>query len=485
MRKFALLILLMLLVSAATVSGREGPFKHRFGFIYGLGNLKSPEKPYFSFNHGWGFFIGTGPEKFGLNFSLFFQNNYSDSSAANHFGFFANKDAAEFAFKSVRAGFDIDYRLKESGRLRPKVGVGLGYLIWKYADPVGDTVIQTLGDKNNTIDFSAAEMYLSASAGLEMKSARRLVFDLSTSIDYLTGIGTAFGDETNDDRGRLIMRTGLKLSYLFGREQKKPPAPPVWPSEETWSAEDAAKPAPAERDSDGDGINDRHDECPNTPRGAYIDDSGCPVDSDGDGVYDGLDDCPLTPLTAAGFIDIFGCPIDSDFDGVPDFRDHCRTGPVGTPVDENGCPVDSDDDGVYDGIDDCPDTEEGIEVDERGCIDISFLHEPMRINIDYLSGSFEIDERTKKRMQPLIRKLKILSDVTITIVGYTDNVGPSEANRALSQKRANRMRDWLQSQGIDEQRMKAIGKGETNFIVSNKTAEGRAKNRRIELVFSK
>ncbi|MFN2384477.1 MAG: outer membrane beta-barrel protein [Gemmatimonadota bacterium] len=89
------------------------------------------------------------------------------------------------------------------------------------------------------------------------------------------------------------------------------------------------------RDSDFDGVPDKDDLCPNTPRGVIVDETGCPIDSDGDGVPDGLDACPNTPQ--------------------------------GAMVDERGCPMDSDNDGVYDGIDKCPNTPAGVQVDETGC----------------------------------------------------------------------------------------------------------------------
>jgi OOP family OmpA-OmpF porin len=108
----------------------------------------------------------------------------------------------------------------------------------------------------------------------------------------------------------------------------------------------------------------------------------------------------------------------------------------------------------------------------------------LRINIDYPSGSFEVDVRTKERLGPLVQKLKILDHVKIAIHGYTDNIGPAEANQELSQKRANRMRDWLVSLGIASDRLTPVGKGETNFVASNETATGRALNRRIEFIFS-
>jgi hypothetical protein len=89
------------------------------------------------------------------------------------------------------------------------------------------------------------------------------------------------------------------------------------------------------RDTDFDGVPDKEDLCPNTPRGVIVDETGCPVDSDSDGVPDGLDACPNTPQ--------------------------------GAMVDERGCPLDSDNDGVYDGIDRCPNTPAGVQVDETGC----------------------------------------------------------------------------------------------------------------------
>ena len=58
-------------------------------------------------------------------------------------------------------------------------------------------------------------------------------------------------------------------------------------------------------DLDGDGVFDRLDRCDNTPKGAIVDEWGCPLDSDGDGVYDGLDRCPDTPRGEK--VDAQGC----------------------------------------------------------------------------------------------------------------------------------------------------------------------------------
>ena len=119
------------------------------------------------------------------------------------------------------------------------------------------------------------------------------------------------------------------------------------------------------KDSDGDGVPDNKDACPNTPLGAHVDAKGCPIDSDSDGVPDGIDQCPNTPAGAT--VDAKGCPADSDGDGVPDGIDQCPNTPAGATVDAKGCPTDSDGDGVPDGIDQCPNTPPGATVDAKGC----------------------------------------------------------------------------------------------------------------------
>lgn len=118
-------------------------------------------------------------------------------------------------------------------------------------------------------------------------------------------------------------------------------------------------------DSDKDGVTDNLDKCPGTPSGVKVDKDGCPLDSDGDGVADYLDKCPNTPAGVKVGAD--GCPLDSDGDGVPDNKDKCPGTPAGVKVDVNGCPLDSDGDGVPDYLDKCPNTPAGVMVDKDGC----------------------------------------------------------------------------------------------------------------------
>lgn len=125
------------------------------------------------------------------------------------------------------------------------------------------------------------------------------------------------------------------------------------------------------RDADKDGVLDKIDMCPHTPRNVRVDALGCPVDTDGDGVPDYLDECLDTPQEAWGMVDPSGCMIDTDLDGVPDYLDLCPDTPeeARASVDENGCTRDTDHDGVPDYRDDCPNTlpEAAAFVDEHGC----------------------------------------------------------------------------------------------------------------------
>ena len=118
-------------------------------------------------------------------------------------------------------------------------------------------------------------------------------------------------------------------------------------------------------DSDGDGVLENRDRCPDTPTGAQVDASGCPSDSDADGVPDGVDRCANTALGAD--VDSTGCTKDSDGDNIADGIDRCPDTEAGVLVDPNGCPRDSDGDAIPDGLDRCSETPKGATVDALGC----------------------------------------------------------------------------------------------------------------------
>jgi outer membrane protein OmpA-like peptidoglycan-associated protein len=88
------------------------------------------------------------------------------------------------------------------------------------------------------------------------------------------------------------------------------------------------------------------------------------------------------------------------------------------------------------------------------------------------------------RLNQVADALKSEPDRAITIEGHTDNVGSVEVNLDLSRRRAERVRDYLVERGIDPARVTAVGKGEANPIATNATPEGRANNRRVEIILS-
>jgi len=234
-----------------------------------------------------------------------------------------------------------------------------------------------------------------------------------------------------------------------------------------------------ELDSDGDGVFDSLDKCPNTPIGVEVDEKGCPLDTDGDGVPDYMDRCPNTPKGVK--VDERGCPLDSDGDGVPDYMDKCPDTPKGVKVDERGCPLDSDGDGVPDYMDKCPDTPKGTKVDEKGC---PLVGEKLLIihGINFEFDSAKISKNSESILNRAVATLRENPTIEVRIEGHTDSIGSEGYNLKLSQRRANAVRDYLVSKGIASERLEAAGKGEAFPIVSNKTREGRSQNRRVEFV---
>ena len=210
---------------------------------------------------------------------------------------------------------------------------------------------------------------------------------------------------------------------------------------------------------------------------------GCPYDSDGDGVLDGIDKCPDTPKAARGFIDKFGCPLDSDFDGVPDYLDKCPDTPANVKVDSVGCPLDSDLDGVDDAMDLCPGTPRGIPVNLRGCPEMEKLFYKRVLYLLFRPGETKLAESENSSLDSIAVLLEMFKDVTATVSGYTDDLGQADANQKVSLKRAEAVMQYLLKTGLSAERVKAVGQGETNFVASNRTKTGREKNRRIEIEF--
>lgn len=103
----------------------------------------------------------------------------------------------------------------------------------------------------------------------------------------------------------------------------------------------------------------------------------------------------------------------------------------------------------------------------------------------FVTGKAELLPIAKDRLNQVAKSLKELDDdKLVSIEGFTDSRGADDMNQRLSQDRANTVRDYLASQGVKAEKLRAIGRGEANPVASNETPEGRANNRRVEIVIS-
>jgi OOP family OmpA-OmpF porin len=251
-------------------------------------------------------------------------------------------------------------------------------------------------------------------------------------------------------------------------------------------------------DTDGDGINDDTDKCVNDAedKDGFEDTDGCPdTDNDKDGVPDATDKCPNEAEDADGFQDEDGCPDpDNDADGLPDAADKCPNDAEDKDgfQDDDGCPdPDNDGDGVLDANDKCPDQQEtknGFQ-DDDGCPD----EVPKAIQkftgaikgINFKTGSAELLKTSNSTLDAAIKILKDYPDLKLEIQGHTDNAPLGKGskfadNTALSQARADSVKAYFVAASIADDRVVAKGYGDTVPVADNKTAAGKAKNRRVE-----
>ncbi len=227
-------------------------------------------------------------------------------------------------------------------------------------------------------------------------------------------------------------------------------------------------------DSDGDGIEDSKDACPNEAGSAEM--NGCP-DADGDGVADKDDACP----NEAGLASLAGCP-DADGDGIADKDDECPN--EAGPAENKGCPwPDADGDGIFDKDDLCPQLPGTVA--NSGCPEVT---EAVRKTLnDYAktilfdTGKATIKFESGEILQNIAGILKEYSYASFNVEGHTDSSGSDELNQRLSEERAQSVVDYLSENGIDSSRLKAAGYGETKPLMPNTTRKGRDRNRRVEI----
>ncbi len=194
--------------------------------------------------------------------------------------------------------------------------------------------------------------------------------------------------------------------------------------------------------------------------------SGAGFDRDGDGIVDQADRCPTEPEDHDGFEDADGCPDpDNDRDGFSDAVDKCP----GEPETKNGF---EDDDG-------CPD-----EAPRRVVVQEKRL--AITEKIQFAQGRATILTKSFAKLNEIARLLQTHEEIELLQVeGHTDSHGSAKHNLRLSEQRAASVVEYLVRRGVNRKRLVAVGYGEERPIDSNRTAEGRERNRRIEFIVKK
>jgi len=307
---------------------------------------------------------------------------------------------------------------------------------------------------DQTIVQSDNDGVLHAGAGLKIAFGDRVGLRLEGRVIAPPAfLGTKFpiGDETGFHGPDWEALGGLYLN--FGEVEKVERII----VKETVVQKQVAAPNP---DPDGDGILGKADKCPNQAedRDGFEDEDGCPdPDNDGDGIPDLRDKCPNDAEDKDGFEDADGCPDpDNDKDGIPDDKDKCPN----EPETKNG----------YQDADGCPDEIPAAIKKFTGVIEgINFKSGKASI----LNGSYAVLDRA-------VTVLKQYPDVRLEISGHTDSRGKADFNRDLSQRRADAVKLFFISQGVDSSRLTSIGYGSDRPIADNATDSGRSRNRRTE-----
>lgn len=489
MRMLILLLVLVLATSAwaADLKGRTS-VGVRFPIFVPLfegDNFTTPTGHRQPFMMGWDFGVDVRrgiSSQVMLGLTANYLTTYDDTTSRDNSGDdFNNSDNATAKLTGMAFGLNGYWFYEPEWLVQPYLLGGVGVDMWKVEDVVTDVSYKST-DLNVKIGTG---LLFPISDNFTVDAQAKLTRDIANlSEDFPVGFyGPNTWEEYQDRPFKGYFEASIGLNFVFGGE-------PDTDGDGVSDSKDQCPDTPfgvevdkagCPFDTDGDGVPDYLDKCADTPKGAPVDAQGCPKDSDGDGVVDYLDKCANTP---AGLkVDAAGCPFDADGDGVVNESDKCPDTPKGVKVDASGCPLDSDADGVPDHLDKCPGTPEGIPVDETGCPKIVKKGEKIVLHINFPTNSFEIDDPAKKILDGVAQTMQSFPEIKIRAGGFTDNTGSTGYNQTLSENRAKAVVAYLESKGVPANRMSFKGYGEDPkyFIADNSTEEGRAQNRRVEL----
>ncbi|MFM6953966.1 MAG: OmpA family protein [Sphingobacteriaceae bacterium] len=345
----------------------------------------------------------------------------------------------------------IDFLRKENWiNFLLKAGWGTSAFSYKQMDGFG---VET--NYKGTYGASGTKTYLyqqliPVGVGAKFKISNRLNFNLGYTINFV-------GNDNFD--GTVVSKTSTdRFSYAYsgvefslGKPAKKPNLDWVNPAamlyDDLYNRLDTTELAALKKrvsktekeidylkcDSDGDGVADIFDKCPDTPAGVLVSGNGCPLDIDQDGVADYVDKCPLQKGTK----ETNGCPVVEKV-----------AIPVKAPVQ--------------------------LSAEEQKILQDVFD------NLEFNTGKWTIKPGSFESLNKLATLLITKRNYSLKISGHTDDVGSEKTNQILSANRANAVKTYLVKKGVLKNRIEARGYGESQPIADNSTEEGRQRNRRVE-----
>jgi len=320
---------------------------------------------------------------------------------------------------------------------------------------VGGSIVMSTGTETlkGQSNVEASTFFSARNTPVEWMAEGRMALDTTRQL----WAGAGFGTLLHTSYGAPDLRVIAMIGYHLPIEDSSASAP------------DRRMRAIRERlareggDADHDGIPDDIDLCPSEPEDHLEPDpsDGCPKppDRDNDGIPDAFDKCPDVPEDKDGIQDMDGCPeVDYDNDGVPDVSDACPREP-GSPSHDpktNGCPQ--------------------FIKRVTGSTEIEILKQ-----IQFDTGKATIKATSFPIVDEIVKLLKANPDIKrLSVEGHTDDRGALEMNNKLSQDRADSVKSYLTSHGINADRLESHGYGPSKPLESNETDAGRQKNRRVE-----
>ncbi|MDP8268357.1 MAG: OmpA family protein [Candidatus Tenebribacter davisii] len=426
-----------------------------------------------------------------------------------------SKEEAPFKTTFIPISVFGRYNLIQDQNWIPYLTGGMGMMKWNCEnteDFVSHNELNVpVSHPSGSVSFSGTNFIANIGGGIEWEISRTVGIDFGIKYQRLFNQKDDMSGESTTDLNRGDVQTG-NLSAGFGITLRFG----------GW------------RDSDGDEIEDKLDKCPFVPEDfdGFEDEDGCPeYDNDGDALVDSVETNTGIFISA----DSTGTDpnvADTDMDGINDYEEiyTYKTNPVSVDTDADSLSdgdevnnyntdpanadtdndtlndgdevlihmtdpnnADTDGDGFMDAEDKCPlkpETFNGFQ-DDDGCPDkkpeiIFEKKSPIVLEgVNFKVGSAELKNNAKLVLDKVVRTLKDYNEMHLEISGHTDSSGSRALNMKLSRRRAEAVRRYLINQGIKDHRLRAIGLGPDHPVTSNKTKEGRAKNRRIEFFRTK